>query len=112
MPETPTTIQVIGAVTNQRGVLYSPGKPLAFYVAQAGGFTPDSAKDHIVIIHAGGGIIPANKTHELRPGDVILVPTKVLAQKISENRNGFGDFFKSLTSSAILFRVSTGLLGL
>ena len=112
VPETPTTIQVVGAVTNQRGVLYSPNKTLEFYVAQAGGFTPDSAKDRIVIIHAGGGIIEAKKARELRPGDVILVPTKVLVQKISENRNGFGDFFKSLTSSAILFRVSTGLLGL
>lgn len=112
VPETPTTIQVIGAVTNQRGVLYSPGKTLEFYVAQAGGFTPDSAKDRIVIIHAGGGIIPSKKARELRPGDVILVPTKVLVQKIADNHNGFGDFFKSLTSSAILFKVSTGLLGL
>ena len=112
VPEKPTTIQVIGAVTNQRGVLFTPGKPLAYYIALAGDYTPDAAKDRIVVIHAGGGIIPAKDAKTLRPGDVILVPTKVLAQKISENRNGFGDFFKSLTSSAILFKVATGIFGL
>jgi protein involved in polysaccharide export with SLBB domain len=112
VPEKQTTIQVIGAVTNQRGVLYVPGKPLAFYVAQAGDFTPDAAKDRIVVIHAGGGIIPSKNVHELRPGDVILVPTKVLAEKISQNSNGFGDIFRSLTNSAILFKVATGVFGL
>jgi len=112
VPEKPTTIQVLGAVTNQRGVLFTPGKSLAYYIALAGDYTPDAAKDRIVVIHAGGGIIPAKDAKTLRPGDVILVPTKVLAQKISDNRNGFADFFKSLTSSAILFKVATGIFGL
>ena len=112
VPEKQTTIQVIGAVTNQRGVLYVPGKPLAFYIAQAGDFTPDAAKDRIVVIHAGGGIIPSKNAKELRPGDVILVPTKVLAEKISQNGNGFGDIFRSLTSSAIVFKLATSVFGL
>lgn len=112
VPEKPTTVQVIGAVTNPRGILFAPGKPVNYYVSQAGDYTPDAAKDRIIVIHYGGGIIAAKDLKELRPGDMILVPTRVLAEKIRQNGNGFNDFFKSITNSAILFRLSTGIFGL
>ncbi len=64
------------------------------------------------MIRAGGGIIPANKVKELRPGDVILVPTKVLAANIAQHRDGIGDFFKSITNSAIIFKLATGVFGI
>ena len=61
VPEKPTTIQVIGAVINQRGVLFLPGKALDYYIAQSGGYAPDAAVKTIEVIRAGGGITPANK---------------------------------------------------
>ncbi|HZO88693.1 MAG TPA: SLBB domain-containing protein [Chthonomonadaceae bacterium] len=112
VPEKPTTVQVVGAVVNGRAVLFRPGARLEYYVEQAGGFAPDAAKDRIVIIHAGGGLIPANRVRELRPGDVIMVPNRVLAEKISSNQNGFDSFFRSVTSSAIIFKLATSLFGL
>ncbi|BDI28878.1 hypothetical protein CCAX7_009290 [Capsulimonas corticalis] len=105
IPEQPTTIQVVGAVFNSRSVLYKPGAPISYYVEQAGGFAPDSANKQIEIIHAGGGLIPADKVRTLRPGDVVLVPTRVLAEKISRNSNVFNDIFKNILSTALIFKL-------
>ena len=83
IPETPTTVQVLGAVFHTRGVQYRPGETLQQYVDEAGGYAPDAAKDRIEVIRVGGGLTPAKKAGPIQPGDVILVPTKVLAIKIS-----------------------------
>ena len=105
VPETPTTVQVVGAVFSARGVVYRPGQSIDYYIQRAGDFTPDAAKDRIEVIHAGGGLIPASKAGALQPGDLILVPTKVLAEKISRSGNGFSEFFQGLVGSAITLKV-------
>ncbi len=112
IPLTPTTVQVVGAVYSGRGVLYKPGAPIEYYIAQTGGFAPDAARDRIEVIHVGGGLIPAAKVRTLQPGDVIVVPTRVLAAKLEGHANGFDSFFRSLTSSAIVFKVASSLFGL
>ena len=112
VPETPTTVQVVGAVFNTRGVLYRPGQSIDYYIQRAGDFTPDAARDRIEVIHAGGGLIPAGKAGALQPGDLILVPTKVLAEKIGRSGNGFSDFFQGLVGSAITLKVLSSVFGL
>ncbi|HZP83025.1 MAG TPA: SLBB domain-containing protein, partial [Chthonomonadaceae bacterium] len=112
VPETPTTVQVVGAVVNGRGVLFKPGAGLDYYVEQAGGYTVDAAKDRIVVIHAGGGLIPARKIRDLRPGDVIVVPTRVLAEKLASNGNGLDRFFRAITNTAITTLLAVRLFGL
>jgi protein involved in polysaccharide export with SLBB domain len=105
IPETPTTVMVEGAVVNPRGVLYKEGAPLSYYVAQAGGYAPDAAKDRIVVIHAGGGLAPGNEVRTLRTGDAIIVPTRVMAEKLPNGNSGVGNFFNSLISGALIFRL-------
>jgi protein involved in polysaccharide export with SLBB domain len=113
IPIKPTTVQVIGAVINARAVLFHAGEKVDYYVANSGGFTADAAKDRIVVIHTGGGLIPADKAGPLRPGDVIVVPTKVVAEKISSSHsNGLDDIFRSITSSVIVYKLATSLFGL
>ena len=94
VPETPTTVQVVGAVIRPSGVVFKPGESIDYYIQRAGDFTPDAAKDRIEVIHAGGGLIPASKAGAIQPGDLILVPTKVLAEKVSQSGNGFSNFFQ------------------
>ena len=65
-----------------------------------------------MIIRAGGGIFPANKAGALRAGDLIFVPTKVVAEKISANNNLFNDLFKGITNTALSLLLATKLLGL
>jgi len=112
VPERPTTVQVIGAVYHKRGVQYRPGETLQQYVDEAGGFTPDAAKDRIEVIRVGGGLVPARKAGKIQPGDVILVPTKVLATKISSNTDYITQFFSSVTSSVLVYKLATSLFGL
>jgi protein involved in polysaccharide export with SLBB domain len=108
VPPTPTTVAITGAVNSTRAVLYSPGKRLDYYIALAGGFAPDAAPERIEIVHLGGGVIPASRARELKPGDDIFVPTKVLSAKIATKSNGLDSFFKAVATPLILFR----LLGL
>ena len=112
VPETPTTVQVVGAVFSARGVVYQPGQSIDYYIQRAGDYTPDAARDRIEVIHAGGGLIPANKAGALQPGDLILVPTKVLAEKIGRSGSGFSDFFQGLVGSAITLKVLSSVFGL
>ncbi len=112
VPETPTTVQVVGAVVNAEGVLYKPGQSIDYYIQRAGDFTPDAAKDRIEVIHAGGGLIPAGKAGAIQPGDLILVPTKVLAEKVGKSGGGFSAFFQGLVGSAVTLKVLTSVFGL
>ena len=112
VPETPTTVQVVGAVIEARGVLYKPGESIQYYIQRAGDFTPDAARDRIEVIHAGGGLIPASKAGALQPGDLILVPTKVLAEQVGRSNGGFSAFFQGLVGSAITLKVLSSVFGL
>jgi protein involved in polysaccharide export with SLBB domain len=112
IPIKPTTIQVIGAVINARAVLFHAGNKVDYYIANSGGFTPDAARDRIIVIHTGGGLIPYDKAGPLQPGDVIVVPTKVVAERISSHSNGLDDIFRSITSSAIVYKLATSIFGL
>lgn len=112
VPETPTTVQVVGAVIEARGVLYKPGENIQYYIQRAGDFTPDAARDRIEVIHAGGGLIPASKAGALQPGDLILVPTKVLAEQVGRSNGGFSAFFQGLVGSAITLKVLSSVFGL
>ena len=112
VPETPTTVQVVGAVVNAEGVLFTPGQSIDYYIQRAGDFTPDAAKDRIEVIHAGGGLIPAGKAGAIQPGDLILVPTKVLAEKVGRSGGGFSAFFQGLVGSAVTLKVLTSVFGL
>ena len=112
VPETPTTVQVVGAVFSPSGVVFRPGQSIDYYIKYAGGFTPDAADDRIEVIHAGGGLIPASKAGAIQPGDLILVPTKVLAEKVSRSGGGFSAFFQGLVGSAITLKVLSSVFGL
>lgn len=108
IPLQPTTVEVVGAVFNGRGVVFKPGANLDYYIAQAGGYAPDAARDRIEIIRPGGGLDPASKSHIIRAGDMILVPTKVLAAKIAAHHTALDDVLKAGLGAAVLLR----LLGL
>ncbi len=105
IPETPTTVQVLGGVVNPRGVKFKAGASLQYYIDAAGGYAPDVAKDHIVVIHPGGGLTPGAKARTLQAGDMIVVPTRVMAEKLSSGGGSFDSLFKSLLSGALVFRL-------
>ena len=105
VPEEPTTVSVTGAVIHPNGVPYRKNAPISYYISAAGDYTVDARKDAVEVIRRGGGLIPASKVKEIRPGDVILVPNKVLAEKISTNRPGFDSIFKSVLTFGLAARL-------
>jgi protein involved in polysaccharide export with SLBB domain len=105
IPTQPTTVEVAGAVFNTRGVVFKPGAGLDYYISESGGYAPDAARDRIEIIHPGGGLVPAYKVHRIEAGDMILVPTKVLAAKIQSHRSTLDDLFKTAVGASVVLRV-------
>jgi protein involved in polysaccharide export with SLBB domain len=87
IPKRPNFIMVQGAVYNQTGIAFRPGKSAAWYLHQAGGSTSSGDRRNIFIIRADGtvtggtggtrGLLTGGALDaELRPGDMIMVPSK------------------------------------
>jgi protein involved in polysaccharide export with SLBB domain len=84
IPKKPTFVMVEGAVYNQTGITYRPGKSAAWYLQQAGGPTSAADRKNIFIIRADGTVSGGPKglftggalESAMRPGDLIMVPSK------------------------------------
>lgn len=98
VPETPSTVTVAGAVTVQSAILHVPGKTVAYYVERSGGLVIDAAKDRVLIIRAGGEVIRANARTKVELGDYILVPTKVMAERLTDKQAEIDTISKNVTS--------------
>ena len=110
VPTIPTTVQVEGAVVNTRSVIWVKGEGVPYYLTNVGGAAPDADLTHMIVIHANGALVPANKAGNLEAGDVIFVPTKVLVAQIASHKNSVGDFLSELTSGAIIFGLAKSAL--
>ncbi|MGC8783218.1 MAG: SLBB domain-containing protein [Armatimonadota bacterium] len=105
VPEKPTTVAVTGAVVVPSAVLYTPGKNVAHYVEYAGGFTSDAARDRILVIRATGEVLPAQKVRTVELGDIIFVPTRVMAARLRDRQAEIDAAIRSITTGAIVFRL-------
>lgn len=84
IPKKPNFVMVQGAVYNQTGITFRPGKSAAWYLHQAGGPTSAADRKDIFIIRADGTVAGGPKglftggslDAEMRPGDMIMVPSK------------------------------------
>jgi protein involved in polysaccharide export with SLBB domain len=88
IPKRPTLVLVSGQVYNPAAISYSPRKTAAWYLRQAGGTTEQANKKAIFIVRANGSVVGESsgigwwKTGvldtRLEPGDVIVVPDKIV----------------------------------
>lgn len=105
VPEKPTTVAVTGAVVVPSAVLYTPGKGVSYYVEHTGGFTADAARDKILVIRATGEVLPARKVRTVELGDIIFVPTRVMAERLRDRQAELDAAIRSITTGAIVFRL-------
>ncbi|GIV17556.1 MAG: hypothetical protein KatS3mg022_2991 [Armatimonadota bacterium] len=105
VPEKPTTVAVTGAVVVPSAVLYVPGKSVGYYIEYAGGFTSDAARDKMLIIRANGEVLPAQKVRTVELGDIIFVPTRVMAERLRDRQAEIDAAIRSITTGAIVFRL-------
>jgi protein involved in polysaccharide export with SLBB domain len=87
IPRKPNFVLAYGQVYNPTAVTYEPGRPASWYLAQAGGPTELAYKKAIYVIRANGSVITSQGNGwfkgsvldaKLRPGDILVVPEKVL----------------------------------
>jgi protein involved in polysaccharide export with SLBB domain len=106
---------VSGQVYNPAAISYSPRKTAAWYLRQAGGTTEQANKKAIFIVRANGSVVGESSgigwwkagvlDTRLEPGDVIVVPDKMVGGP-SVWRNLLSTA-QLLSSVAIAARVAT-----
>jgi hypothetical protein len=95
------TISVTGAVIQPSSLVYIRSikpKMVKDYIGMVGGYSRDADVEAVYVVKANGLVVKGDKA-ELSPGDMIVVPTKIMIQKITDR---WGQVI-----SAIKFTVTT-----
>lgn len=90
IPKRPGFVLVSGQVYNSTAITFSPDKTAAWYLRRAGGATEIANKGDIFIIRANGSVVGRSGSwfdHEvlstrLDPGDVVVVPQKIIGASL------------------------------
>jgi protein involved in polysaccharide export with SLBB domain len=115
VPQTPSTVDVFGAVYNQTSFLYNPQKRLGDYLHQAGGGTRTADNGRSYIVRADGaivsrqyssGILGRFDSTRLNPGDAVVVPEQVdkrpLLRNLVDIATIFGQFGLGIAAINVL----------
>jgi protein involved in polysaccharide export with SLBB domain len=86
IPKKPNFVMVQGAVYNQTGIAFRPGKSARWYLHQAGGPTSAADKKNVFVVRADGTVAGGPKglfnggalESAMQPGDMIVIPSKAL----------------------------------
>ena len=91
IPKRPGFVLVSGQVYNTSAITYAPDKTAGWYLRRAGGATEIANKSEIFIIRANGSVVGRGSgsflDHDvlatrLDPGDVVVVPQKILGASV------------------------------
>jgi polysaccharide biosynthesis/export protein len=86
IPKRPGVVLVDGSVYNPTGITFKPGKSTEWYLKQAGGPTETANKRGVFVIRADGSVVGGAGglfsggvgNAALQPGDMVVVPEKVI----------------------------------
>lgn len=84
VPEMPTTVTLMGAVIRPGALRWEDTLCAQDYVDRAGGLAPDAQMRRTVVIRANGAVEADGLCTELRPGDIILVPSDYMIREIAK----------------------------
>jgi protein involved in polysaccharide export with SLBB domain len=91
IPKRPGFVLVTGQVYNATALTFAPGKTAAWYLARAGGTNNTANKKEIFIIRANGSVVGRHSggwfdsdvlSTRLDPGDVVVVPQKIIGSSL------------------------------
>jgi len=81
IPQTPSSVNVIGSVYNSAGIIYEQYKNISYYIDKVGGTTKDANRGETYLIRASGEVDKNNAWGtEVRKGDTIVVPAQINAE--------------------------------
>jgi protein involved in polysaccharide export with SLBB domain len=91
IPKRPGFVLITGQVYNATALTFAPNKTAAWYLSRAGGTNSTANRKEIFVIRANGSVIGRRSigwfnadvlSTRLNPGDVIVVPQKVLGASL------------------------------
>lgn len=91
IPKQPGFVLVTGQVYNATALTFSPGKTADWYLGRAGGTNTSANRKEIFIIRANGSVVGRHSgawfsggvlSTKLNPGDVVVVPQKIIGSSI------------------------------
>ena len=92
VPKRPSFVLVSGQVYNASAITFVPGKNAGWYLSHAGGTTDVANRKEIFIVRANGSVIGRRSgglfasnvlATRLEPGDVIVVPEKIIGGSLA-----------------------------
>jgi protein involved in polysaccharide export with SLBB domain len=91
IPKRPGFVLVTGQVYNATALTFAPGETAGWYLSHAGGTNSTANRKEIFIIRANGSVIgrhsgewydPKVLSTKLHPGDVVVVPQKIIGASL------------------------------
>ncbi len=108
VPMEVTTVKISGDVLYPNTVAYVPGKPLKYYIDQAGGYGQRARKGSVFIVQMNGSVSRGKKGDVIEPGANIVVPSKEKSNtdwgRVLSMATSFGSLATMAATIASLFR--------
>ena len=91
VPKRPGFVLITGQVYNSAAITYTPGKNAGWYLRRAGGPTEMANKKDVFVIRANGSVVGRDSgqwfgedvlSTKLDPGDVLVVPQKIIGGSV------------------------------
>jgi protein involved in polysaccharide export with SLBB domain len=91
IPKRPSFVLVTGQVYNATALTFTPGKTASWYLSHAGGTNTAANRKEIFVIRANGSVIGRHSggwfdanvlSTKLNPGDVVVVPQKIIGSSL------------------------------
>jgi len=91
IPKRPSFVLVTGQVYNATAITFTPGKSAGWYLSHAGGTNTAANRKEIFIIRANGSVVGRHSggwfdanvlSTKLDPGDVVVVPQKIIGSSL------------------------------
>ncbi len=105
VPVKDSLVLVSGQVAFPNAIVYAEGKRAEHYIAQSGGIVQNEDATTIVVAHMDGTFSRGSDSQSVRPGDQILVLSKVDFKTTQFAKDIFGIMYQI----AIVARVALGL---
>jgi len=82
VPPAINTVRIQGEVLYPNAVNYLPGKPVSYYISQAGGYSNDAKRADVYVVYMNGQVARGSAA-TVEPGCEIVVPVKSNKKKMS-----------------------------
>ena len=84
IPKERQTVLVTGAVLHPSSFIYQSTNKLTDYIEMAGSYARDADVESVYVLKANGLAYRNDKVKQIDSGDVVVVPTKVMVEKVSD----------------------------